>query len=248
MLTGYQDKQSVRGYLKFLNSTNGQLQQKFLFAAIEPLLPRWNKAAILDAACGSGWFLAILANRYSNLSGFDASPFLAELAKKTIPNANIQIADITQGLPFPPHHFDCIVLNMAGPDICNLKLAFHNLSLVLKPDGRLIISLPHPELTYPKAVWKRGIWGWLKNNLPKLKMTGAKLRGGQKIEREFGETKISSYYYSLQDYADAAANAGLAQKTLVEIRSKEDSAEFNLTYQLYRYPLLLVLSFEKFAK
>ena len=248
MLPGYQDKNSIRSYLKFLNSANGRLQQKFLFEAIEPLLPRWRKAAILDAACGPGWFLAALDGRYPNLSGFDASPALASLAKKMAPGANIQIADVTHGLPFAPQSFDCIVLNMAAPDIHNLKQAFKNLSLVLKPGGRLILTLPNPDLTYPKAVWKRGLWGRLKKRLPELKLTGEQVRSGEKIEREFGKEKISSFYYSLQDYADAAANAGLTQNSLIEIRSEKDSPEFNLTYQLYRYPLLLALSFEKPAE
>jgi len=245
MNQGYQAKNEIRNYLKFLDSENGRLQQKFLYRAILPLLPQRPKAAILDAACGPGWLLAALTPHYQNLSGFDASPGLVALAKKMAPSANLQIADVMHGLPFAPESFDCVVLNMAAPDIRNLKLAFKNLFLVLKPSGSLVVTVPNPELTYPKAVWKRTVWGRLRKQKPRLKFTNAAPASGEKIMREFGEGQIPSFYYSLQDYADAGAAAGFSQKKLVEIKSETDSPDFGLTYQLYRYPLLLCLVFEK---
>ncbi len=242
---GYQAKNEIRSYLKFLDSNNGRLQQKFLYQALAPLLPQRPKAAILDAACGPGWLLAALSPHYSNLAGFDSSPGLVALAKKIAPGANLQVADVTHGLPFNPQSFDCAVLNMAAPDIQNLKLAFKNLFLVLKPSGKLILTIPNPELTYPKAVWKRGFWGRLNKRMPELKFTGKIPKTGEKIMREFGGGQIASFYYSLQDYADAGVASGFSQKKLVEIKSETDSPEFDLTYQLYRYPLLLCLVFEK---
>lgn len=245
MNQGYQAKNEIRSYLKFLDSNNGRLQQKFLYQALTPLLPQRPKAAILDAACGPGWLLAALSPLYQNLTGFDASPDLVALAKKMAPRANLQIADVTHGLPFAPQSFDCAVLNMAAPDIHDLKTAFKNLSLVLKPSSSLILTVPNPELTYPKAVWKRGFLGKLTGGMPELKLTGKTPETGKKIMREFGEGQIASFYYSLQDYADAGVAAGFLQKKLVEIRSETDSPDFDLTYQLYRYPLLLCLVFEK---
>lgn len=247
MNQGYQDEKSAQSYLEFLGSKNGRLQQKYLYRGLEPLLPQNPDAAILDAACGPGWLLALLAPKYNNLSGFDASPFLLDLAKKVAPRSKLKIADLTLESPFPKTNFDCIILNMAAPDLQDLNTAFFNLSAMLKTQGQLIITLPNPSLTYPMAVWKRGFLGLALGQKPELKLTGKKTASGQKITREFGKNKISSFFYSLDDYHKAATGTNLKEKNLIEIRSETDSPNFDLTYQLFRYPLLLVLVFEKTA-
>ncbi len=245
MNPGYQEEKFVRNYLRFLASHNGRLQQKFLYQTLRPLLPPNPQAAVLDAACGSGWLLALLRPDYQKLAGFDASPALLALAKKIAPNARLEIADVMQPLPFATDSFDCVVLNMAAPDIENLNSAFQNVARTLKPLGRLIITVPNPDLTFPKAVWKRGVLGWLLRQKPKLKISPQVWPSGQKIQREFGRIKIPSFYYTLADYARAANGAGLEQKSLIEIKSGTDSPDFDLAYQLFRYPLLLALIFEK---
>jgi len=247
MNQGYQEEKPARKYLEFLGSKNGQLQQKYLYQGLKPFLPQNPDAVILDAACGPGWLMAMLALHYKNLSGFDASPFLLEIAKKTAPQSKLKIADITRETPFAENSFDCIVLNMAAPDLKDIKTAFLNLQAMLKSHGRLLVALPNPDLTYPAAVWKRGILGRLLGQKPELKFTHAKPESGQIITREFGKNKIASFYYSLNDYHQAALGARLKEKNLIEIRSETDSPNFDLTYQLFRYPLLLVLEFEKTA-
>lgn len=247
MNQGYQEEKAARKYLEFLSSKNGRLQQKYLYQGLKPLLPKNPDAAILDAACGPGWLLAMLAPNHKNLAGFDASPFLLEMAKKAAPGAKLKITDITRETPFAENSFDCIVLNMAAPDLKNINTAFLNLQAMLKSQGRLLVTLPNPNLTYPMAIWKRGILGRLLGKKPELKFTHAKPGAGQIITREFGKNKITSFYYSLNDYHQAALGARLKEKSLVELRSQTDSPDFDLTYQLFRYPLLLVLEFEKTA-
>ena len=245
MNQGYQDEKTAQDYLEFLASKNGQLQQKFLYQALRPLLPDKPETAILDAACGPGWLLALLALKYKNLWGFDASPVLLSRAKKIAPEATLKLTDISKQTPFPEKKFDCIILNMAAPDLEDLDTVFFKLSSILQNSGRLIVTLPNPNLTYPVAVWKKGVLAKLLGQKPELKFTGKKIASGQKITREFGKNKIASYYYSFEDYHQAAVKAGLKEKNLTEIRSATDSPDFDLTYQLFRYPLLLALVFEK---
>ena len=58
----YQDPPTAIKYLDFLNSANGQIQQRVLTDAIFSCLPKNADAKILDAACGPGWLSANLKN------------------------------------------------------------------------------------------------------------------------------------------------------------------------------------------
>jgi len=106
------------------------------------------------------------------------------------------------------------------------------------------MTIPNPGLTYPAAVWKRSFMDILLRRKPKLKMRKAP-KGGETIEREFGDCKISSHFYPLSDYVTAASKSNIKLKANIEIKSQTDSQDFDLRYQLFRYPLLLLLEFEK---
>jgi len=241
----YQLELSAIKYLDFLNSPNGQTQKKVLADAILKVLPKNPRSAILDAGCGPGWLAANLKKHCQSVEACDSSDFLIKVAKVEFPNINFQVADLNKPLPYLKNFFDCVILNMVAPDLGAPDGAFKNLCAVLKPDGKLIITIPNPRLTYPAAVWKRGVLGFILRQKPQLKIKNPPLEG-KKIQREFGENiKIGSYYHSLPYYIQTAKNAGLKLKQQQEIKSQTDSPNFDLTYQLYRYPLILLLEFEK---
>ena len=244
MNNGYQDPQTSKNYLSFLNSPNGQLQQQFLWEAISGVLPKDLQIKILDAGCGPGWLCQKLAATYSQVYGCDSSKTLIDFAEKLNPGNTFKVCDLTETLPFEKNFFDVCILNMVAPDLNNLDMAFKNIFQTLRPQGKLIVTIPNPACTYPAAVWKRGILGVIFGCKPKLKFK--KIQTSQKqILREFGKYKILSNYYSLEDYKKSAKLAGFALTNLKEIKSTEDSPNFNLKYQLFRYPLLLLLCFEK---
>ncbi len=240
----YQDTQTAQSYLEFLNSPNGQIQQEVLFKAIRSRLPGPGGIAILDAGCGPGWLTNKLKLEYDKVEGCDNSDYFIDFAKIRYPNIDFKLAEMDQVLPYQKHSFDFVILNMVGPDLNHLTHTFMNLSNLLKPKGKLIMTIPNPGLTYPAAVWKKSWWDGLLGRKPKLKIQSPPTPGIE-IEREFGDTKIKSHYYVLADYATKASKADLMLKATVEIKSPTDSPEFDLNYQLYRYPLLLLLEFEK---
>lgn len=244
-MPSYQEPQQAKIYLDFLNSTNGQIQKNLLLEAIYPLLPQNKAAKILDAGCGNGWLAGMLKNKFSNILGCDSSKFLIGEAQKNYPTIEFKVADLQKALPYPEFSFDSAILNMAGPDIDNLPEAFKNINKILKPFGELLMTIPNPEYSYPAAVWKRSLVDRLFFRKPKLLLKKNTVKT-KKITREFGKgKKIDSNYYSLKTYLQSAQLAGFQIAKKQEIKSLIDSKHFDLNYQLFRYPLLLILKFQK---
>ncbi len=244
MESAYQEPKEAQKYLNFLDSPNGRVQRQILSASILARLPKNHDAKILDAACGPGWLTKILSTNFTHAEGCDISPVLIQTAQKNSPQINFKIVDILKPIPYGVNFFDTIILNMAGPDLADLATAFKNLSAVLKPAGQILITIPNPAYTYPAAVWKRSWLDILLGKKPQLKIKTPPKAGH--INREFnkGQT-IASYFYSLNDYLTAANKAGLQHAQTTELRSQTDSLNFDLNYQMYRYPLILLLEFSK---
>lgn len=240
------DNQGAKNYLNFLASKNGRLQQSFLWESVKKYLPEQRSAKILDAACGSGWLTGKLKQLQYEVEAFDISESLIHEAKNHFPIVNFKIWSLNQPLPYFKNYFDCIILNMAGPDLENLKTAFLNLSQVLKTNGTLILTLPNPKYTYPIAVWKRSLLDFLLLRKPKLKIISSEENEQKNISREFKEGQtIQSNFYPKEAYLKTAESVGLALQTEEEIKSLKDSPDFDLQYQLFRYPLFLTMVFKK---
>jgi SAM-dependent methyltransferase len=245
MSNHYQDPQIAIKYLNFLNSPNGQIQKLVLLNAIKTALPNDPNLKLLDLGCGNGWLAAELYKSYKNICGCDSSEFLINFARTHSKGVDFKLAALDKPLPYKENYFDIVILNMVGPDLGNLAVAFKNTAFVLKPGGKLIMTVPNPKYTYPAAEWKRNALDVLLMRKPKLK-TKIPPEAGTKIQREFGKnSKIDSYYHTLDGYVAAAAKAELKLNEIKEIQPHSNSKKFDLNYQLQKYPLLLLLELEK---
>jgi SAM-dependent methyltransferase len=100
---------------------------------------------ILDAGCGSGPLSAALRDRGAIVTGFDKSARMVELARRRLGDgADLQVADLGGPLPFPGGEFDDVIASLVlhyledwGPPLAELRR-------VLKPGGRLLVSVEHP--------------------------------------------------------------------------------------------------------
>jgi ubiquinone/menaquinone biosynthesis C-methylase UbiE len=102
---------------------------------------------ILDAGCGSGPLFAALRDRGATVTGFDGSAGMLEEARRRLgADADLQVADLADPLPYPDDSFDDVVASLVlhylqdwGPTLAELRR-------VLRTGGRLIISVNHPFL------------------------------------------------------------------------------------------------------
>ncbi|SEL50308.1 class I SAM-dependent methyltransferase [Streptacidiphilus jiangxiensis] len=100
---------------------------------------------ILDAGCGSGPLFAALRERGATVSGFDASAGMLELARRRLgEDADLRVADLGSPLPYPDDSFDDVVASLVFHYLEDWGPALSEVRRVLKPGGRLIMSVDHP--------------------------------------------------------------------------------------------------------
>jgi SAM-dependent methyltransferase len=110
---------------------------------------------VLDAGCGSGLLSAALRARGAVVTGFDASPAMVGLARRTLGDgADLHVADLGRPLPFADGAFDDVVSSLVLHYLRDWVPPLVELRRVLRPGGRLLLSVNHPvvyKFTYPSA-------------------------------------------------------------------------------------------------
>jgi SAM-dependent methyltransferase len=100
---------------------------------------------ILDAGCGAGPLLAALRDRGAIVTGIDKSAGMLELARQRLgDDADLQVAELGRPLPFPDHTFEDVTASLVLHYLRDWGPALAELRRVLKPGGRLIVSVNHP--------------------------------------------------------------------------------------------------------
>lgn len=104
-----------------------------------------NGHRVLDVGCGSGPLSAALRAKGAIVTGLDASPVMIELARQRLgEDAALQVADLSRPLPFADGAFDDVVASLVLHYLQDWTAPLAELRRVLKPGGRLILSVNHP--------------------------------------------------------------------------------------------------------
>ena len=110
---------------------------------------------ILDAGCGSGPLMAALRDAGADVTGFDVSTAMVDLARRRLgPDADLHVADLAGPLPFADDEFDDVVASLVLHYLEDWTGPLTELHRVLTPGGRLILSVNHPVIfpvVYPEA-------------------------------------------------------------------------------------------------
>ncbi len=103
---------------------------------------------ILDAGCGAGPLFAALRDAGAIMTGIDKSGGMLELARRRLgDDADLQMAELGSPLPFPDDTFDDVTASLVLHYLEDWGPALGELRRVLKPAGRLIVSVNHPFVT-----------------------------------------------------------------------------------------------------
>jgi len=100
----------------------------------------------LDAGCGGGRFVVAIAKLGAKkVNGIDVSEKAVESAKQRLKernlfNAEVQVASVLN-IPFPDKTFDYVVSSGVIHHTPDPRRAFNELTRVLKPDGKLFLSV-----------------------------------------------------------------------------------------------------------
>lgn len=180
----------------------------------------------LDIGCGEGRLTRDLRAAGHRTIAVDASPTLIEAARAADPEGEYVLADAAR-LPFKDGHVDLAVAFMSFHDMDDMAGAVLEAARVLEPGGRLVVAVVHPinsghqrDREHPGGP---------------LVMTQDyfdRRRYGDTFERDGLTMTFESRHWTLGDYFDALAGAGLLVDALREV-GDEDHQRWS------RYPLFL---------
>jgi ubiquinone/menaquinone biosynthesis C-methylase UbiE len=240
----YDNAQGAQNYLDFLDSDDGQFFRKILFEAFANRLGENKQQKILDVACGPGWLANEVQKSYPNIEACDGSRFFLEHARKEYPLIKFTEVDLNSRLPYAENEFDTLIMSMAAHDVEDQVKTFTELRRVLKPGGKLMLTMVNPYYAFPVGVWKRGL-GKLIGRMPKLLVRPYhKLAGKNSRNFTFNKT-LECYFYKLSEHLNHITDSGFSFAHMEDLESKTDSQRYNLQYRLHRFPIIIYLEFTK---
>jgi ubiquinone/menaquinone biosynthesis C-methylase UbiE len=115
------------------------LEESVVWAVLSAVEP----GAALDAACGTGRHARRLAERGYEVVGIDLTAEMLERARARVPEATFLEADL-RDIPAESERFDVVVCALALAHLEDLAPAVAELARVLRPGGRMVVSVLHP--------------------------------------------------------------------------------------------------------
>jgi SAM-dependent methyltransferase len=171
---------------------------------------------ILDAGCGTGRNLLPMIAAGSQAIGIDLSIGMLKVAKRRLPKAPLAVADLQKPYPFRVAQFDAALCALIGEHLDNLSATFRELYQVLKPGGRLVFSVYHPEMA---AAGKEA--NFQKGNI---------------------EYRLGARRHKLADYLNLLDDAGFVKLNCEEFLGDKELAEAVPGWSRYLdFPVLLAI-------
>ncbi len=153
---------------------------------------------VLDAGCGTGRNLQPLLDAGAYPVGVDFSAGMLAVAHKLYPDVPLVVADLQQPLPFADESFDAALCALVGEHLENLASLLLEFRRVLRPGGRLLFSVYHPELA----------------------ATGIEAN----FELRGVEYRLGAITYSVQDYLDMFSDIDFAEIAFASFKGDEKLA------------------------
>ncbi|MEQ9506116.1 MAG: methyltransferase domain-containing protein [Hyphomonas sp.] len=106
---------------------------------------------VLDAGCGPGFLTRYLLDKgAAEVAAFDISPAMIEMARERVGDrARLFVADMAKPLPsLLNDYFDLVASSLAIDYVRDWSVPLAEFRRVLKPGGRLVMSVQHPMGAY----------------------------------------------------------------------------------------------------
>lgn len=185
---------------------------------------------ILDAACGPGKYAEELIALGANVTGFDFSEKMVGFAKERIGNkGSFFVHNLEQPLGmFAENHFDYVLCALALHYIEDWNYTFSEFSRVLKPGGKLIISIEHPFFEY--------LFHKAENYFKKEAVSCIWSGFGSKV-------RVFNYRRSLQDCLDPFVDNNFLIKKILEPRPLKEFETFDARHfrELNNFPAFMCI-------
>ena len=181
---------------------------------LKPILKYLSKdKLILDAGCGSGYILSMLALDGYEIEGIDNNQMMLDLAKDRLESLNLNVNLINHDLRKPlPNKYDQIIsLLDVSHYFMGVKNLYHNYFKALNPGGRLILDLYKAKVNEDES-------GSYDDLSYRWKVRTSKTQIIHKIDVEYlnekSSFKVRQYYKPLDEYLNTLKEVGFKVKTI----------------------------------
>lgn len=186
---------------------------------IEMLAPKPGEQ-ILDAGCGTGRNLLPIMAAGGQPIGIDLSIGMLKVAKRSLPKAPLALADLQKPYPFQAAQFDAVLCALIGEHLDDLPATFGEMHQVLKPGGRLVFSVYHPEMAF----------------------AGKEAN----FQREDVEYRLGAVRHTVADYLNLLDDRGFVDIASKEFSGDEQLAQAVPAWSRYMdFPVLLAIEARK---
>lgn len=158
---------------------------------------------ILDAGCGSGTLSKALRDLGATVTGIDASARMLDLARLRLGgDVALHQVDLNDPLPFDNGTFDDVIASLVLHYLEDWAPALSEMRRVLRPDGRLLVSVDHPIVAYTIHEPRPDYFA----------------NTSYEFEWEFGGQRVPMRFWrkSLQQMLDAFNSAGFRVTSITE--------------------------------
>ena len=191
--------------------------------------------SVLDAGCGEGIVSRSLIGTATHIMGIDIVPQLIAYARQRDLSQSITYAvhDLSRPLPALTHTFDLVVSNLVLNDVPDYRGFITTLSSVLKPHGRLVLSLNNPY----SALLRQKVKNYF----------------ASESTAEYGFGPALYFHRTMEEYLHAFQDAGFLLRRLYDLQMTEAMVahlpEKNRDFPWYsfyqRFPFILILDLIK---
>ena len=217
-------------YNELLSNDNDSYQNKVILPNIIRIVDPKPQMKIADIACGQGFFSFAFAQKGAQVVGCDIGEELIKIAnnqKEKIQLSNVEFFVCPANkTPIADNSIDTAVINLALQNIEDLSGTIKEISRILKPNGKFVLTLNHPNFRIPH----RSSWQWDdKTNTQYRRIDGYMSETNSKIDMNPGENNSTkkqftySFHRPLQNYFKALVKNGFAITRLEEWISHKES-------------------------
>lgn len=215
----------VAGWYDELLKNDDSYQAKVILPNLLRFLGLKKGEAVLDLACGQGYFANIFAHEGANVVASDLSKKLIETAKKNSKEKVLFYISPAHRSQFQKDNtIDTVVVVLAIQNIENVSEVFVECNRILKKDGRIVLVLNHPAFRVPQGsdwYFEEGIQSRIIHKYLSESKLSIDMTPGEKDTRK----KIStiSFHRSLQFYMKLLSKNHFAITRLEEWISHKQS-------------------------
>ena len=143
----YYSKRFADAWHKYQSQKPDVLRTEMMNEIIEKAIGDLRGKIVLEAGCGDGFFIPNLLKKHPRkVLAIDISKWLLQYAKNEIKSEIVEFKqmDLTKRLNFKTNSVDVIVSYNVLSELENISTPLKEMARVLKPGGKIIISIVHP--------------------------------------------------------------------------------------------------------